>query len=635
MQEDRLTVGYKGITVIESCFGGEGRSQMYAMIKRSIDMGARSFLIVPEQMTVMAEAEMTELLSPKSFLSFEVCNFTRFANTVFRSLGGVAGTYCTGAKKQLIMWRALTELSDILSLTRGRREVSAGIVEKTMAAVNEMQSLAITPEMLELAAKSSEISEDTRLSSKLTDLSLILTRYKQLISEKYSDTADDLALAMRKLDEHTKFLADAHFYIEGFTSFTEPQYKLIELLAKRSGVTLVLHSQKSRQDAFEYTEIKSTRSRIFNIADLASIPKRLFKFEGNITTKSELLAEVGKNLWATGYKIDNNCLHNAGDLRIFSAHTPFDEFDFIAQDIKRRTINGARFSDFAIVARDAKTYDGILDVALKKAEIPHFTSYKRDISAFEAIKLIYTAYSAIRSGFARDEVILYSKCGLSGIDADIRDEFELYCELWQITGKRFTDGIDWNMNPSGYSITRAKDAGTQLLRINGARKQLIDPLLRLSQECRGIHTVAEHATALLHFLICLDLEVELERAADRLTVIGETEAAAENRRLWRIICDALDAVVEVLGDYPTDAEGFLNQFKVVVSEADIGRIPAFGDEVTVGSADMLRLPSKKHIYLVGVNAGEFPAAVSDNSYFSDRIGRCFLPADYPSSLILK
>ena len=42
------------------------------------------------------------------------------------------------------------------------------------------------------------------------------------------------------------------------------------------------------------------------------------------------------------------------------------------------------------------------------------------------------------------------------------------------------------------------------------------------------------------------------------------------------------------------------------------------DQVTVGSADMLRLYEKKHIYLIGVNAGKFPATVSDKSYFSER-----------------
>ena len=53
------------------------------------------------------------------------------------------------------------------------------------------------------------------------------------------------------------------------------------------------------------------------------------------------------------------------------------------------------------------------------------------------------------------------------------------------------------------------------------------------------------------------------------------------------------------------------------SAAFVASIPAFSDVVTVGQADMLRLNGKTHIYMIGVNAGEFPASVSDSSFFSE------------------
>jgi hypothetical protein len=50
----------------------------------------------------------------------------------------------------------------------------------------------------------------------------------------------------------------------------------------------------------------------------------------------------------------------------------------------------------------------------------------------------------------------------------------------------------------------------------------------------------------------------------------------------------------------------------------MGSIPSYHDEVSVGKADMARLRDRKHVYLIGVNAGSFPKAVSDTSYFTDR-----------------
>ena len=74
----------------------------------------------------------------------------------------------------------------------------------------------------------------------------------------------------------------------------------------------------------------------------------------------------------------------------------------------------------------------------------------------------------------------------------------------------------------------------------------------------------------------------------------------------------------MLGDLPADAESFINQLSVIFTDTNMGSIPSYHDEVSVGRADMVRLRDKKHVYLVGVNAGEFPKTVSDTSYFTDR-----------------
>ena len=111
---------------------------------------------MPEQQTVLAESIMSEILPPSAALISEVTNFTRLANTTFRALGGLSGEYCDKAKKTLIMWRTLTELSPLLSITSGRREINAGMVDTALRAVAQVQSLDIHPgELAEMAAKDS------------------------------------------------------------------------------------------------------------------------------------------------------------------------------------------------------------------------------------------------------------------------------------------------------------------------------------------------------------------------------------------------------------------------------------------------------------------------------------------------
>lgn len=601
------------LRIVKSGFYSGGRERIYEEIKRLSDEGKRSILIVPEQQTVLAEATLSRIIPPSASTVFEVTNFTRLANTVFRALGGLSGEYCDRTRASLIMWRALTELSAVLSVTSARGEVSAGLVAAMLRAVSEMQSLAITPSQLAEAADA--VSSDRRLKSKLEDLSRVFALYKSLLSEKYSDTLDDAEAMIKRLSENPDFFSDTEIYVEGFTSFTEPQYKLLGLLGARTALTVLLAVSPGREDAFEFTEIRGCEERIIRSARRAGADVRLVKEEGYPRRHDPALAEICADLWSIIPQKDNIYLQNANSLRIFEAQTPFDECEFICADIKRRVMEGCSYSDLAIVCRTTDKYAGILDCALNRAGIPDFSSYRRDVSEFEAIKFIYSAYSAIRS-FAREDVITYAKCPLSGISREECDEFESYVNKWQISGKRFTEDA-WSMNPLGYTTERPEGTDEKLLRINQTKNKLIAPLLELRERTSRADTAGEQTRVLLDFLLERDTEEMLERRADLLLSMGEGELAEDNRALWGVIVNAMDALYEVLCDIPCNAETFLSQLKATLSAADVASIPAFSDVVTVGQADMLRLNEKKHVYMLGVNAGEFPASVSDTSFFSE------------------
>ena len=400
------------IRIIEGGFFSGAHERIRGEILTAVNSGKRVFLIVPEQQTVTAEAEMAELLPESSPLFFEATNFTRLANTVFRGLGGADAEYCDRTRRALIMWRTLTELSPVLHMTRSSREISAGVVERALAAVAEMQGLGIDAE--QLAALDGAIGEeDGRLNGKISDLTKIMALYQKLITEKYSDTANDISAMTEKLMKAPSFFDGALFFIEGFTSFTESQYELIGLLARLECVTVHLTLPKADPDAFEYTEVANAKRRIITVCDKNGADKQLIKLDGR--RSDPFLSECCDLLWRSSGKIDNLSLQYSGQLKIYEAEAPYDECDFIAADIRRRVAKGAKYRDFAIIARRAEDYVGIIDGSLDRAGIPHFLSKRRDVASFEAIKLIYTAFSVIAGGYRREDVISYAKCSPSGI----------------------------------------------------------------------------------------------------------------------------------------------------------------------------------------------------------------------------
>ena len=90
---------------------GTGKST-YILDRIMTDCGekTRSFLIVPEQRTVIAEREIATSMKPSSQLYTEATNFSRLANTVFRTYGGLSYNYITKSGKSLCMYRALCEV---------------------------------------------------------------------------------------------------------------------------------------------------------------------------------------------------------------------------------------------------------------------------------------------------------------------------------------------------------------------------------------------------------------------------------------------------------------------------------------------------------------------------------------------
>ena len=264
------------LKIIQGGFHSGAMGMIRDEIKELTEKHQRAYLLVPEQQTLTAEAEMAAILPSYAPLTFEVTNFTRLANTVFRALGGVGQTYCDNARKSLIMWRALTELSPILSLSAGKKEISAGTVARALAADAELRSHSIsTDDLLELGEKMTE--DQKRLKDKVRDIAEISSLYKKLLTEKYADAADDQELVCEKIKDNPQFFGDCCFYIDGFTSFTEPQYKLIGLLSKYASVTVNLPLPKAGEDAFEYNEIRNAKKKLEKAAEKNNAKKILQK----------------------------------------------------------------------------------------------------------------------------------------------------------------------------------------------------------------------------------------------------------------------------------------------------------------------------------------------------------------------
>lgn len=596
---------------------GSGKTTRVAeAIADAVRAGTPCFLIVPEQQTVTCEDLLAGWLPPSAPLCFEVTNFTRLADTVFRKTGGIAARIADAEVEQLTMWRTLTAVSG--GLRRPPKRVEVGVVSSLRRAVRELRAMCLTPDKL---IALSGVVDDRGLSDKLYDLGVLSDAFHQDLTRVWGDASDRLDLLADVLRKQ-KPLAGCTVFVDGFSSFTEQEYAVLEVLAETCPLTVTLTVPPRGTHPLSAHETADTRRRLLRLA--ARVGQDVC-VEHLGETKRHLpgaVRYVAERLFLPDYTACPPYPGGAEDgFRLVEAPDPTEMTDFVAADILRRVQEeGAHFSDFTVVCASGEPYRGVLDAAFDKNGIPCFFARETDLLTLPPVKMILTAYAVVTGGWRREDLIGYLKCGFSGVTPDAVDRFEAYCETWDLHGKRFTDGEAWCMSPRGLAGRRGEATAYDdrlLSDVNRVKADALPPLIALGEDVRAEQPVREQIRTLTEFLLKTDYPAALNRMADRLGERGETARADEYRRLWDVLCDALDTLNATLADTVLSAADFAALLRLLFGSAKIGRIPASQDEVTVGEAALLRAQESRHVYLIGVNEGEFPEQVADDGTFTE------------------
>jgi len=170
---------------------GTGKTTLISnKIAEDVALGRKVVLIVPEQQTVDAERSMLRRLPPSAQLTFEVLNFSRLANKLFRIYGGLSYNYITDGMRNLFMKRTLIELEPMLSEYQLRIHGDSALPSLMLSQINEFKINSINPQRLERAAASLEDGDP--LKNKLTDLATIYQAFEGMVKNTYDDSTGDL-----------------------------------------------------------------------------------------------------------------------------------------------------------------------------------------------------------------------------------------------------------------------------------------------------------------------------------------------------------------------------------------------------------------------------------------------------------
>ena len=590
---------------------GSGKTTaLYKYLESDVKSGKKAFFIVPEQETLVVERAVTSLLPSSSQLDVEVLNFSRLCNRIFRAYGGLSYDFATKPIKALIMWNTLRELSPMLEEYHAGEPNDFSLTQKMLSASQELKAYCISPEKLELAC--SRIDKESGSYSKLRDISLIYSAYTSAIAERFSDSTDDISKALSILKDNN-FFDGVNVYLDSFAGFTKQELDLISRIAELSSDLYISLPMTSPNDRSIHLE--SLRQTVLKLKKSIGTSKFDEVFLTDIRrSDSHALKHLQSNIWnfeSPSFDGDVN-----DEIKAYLCDTPYSEADIVASEICKEVQKGTRFSEIAIILRNAEKYRGILDVALDKHNIPYFMSEKTDLMTKPLSKYLFSTLKIRESNWKRSNVIAHLKSGLCDIDPFEVDIFEDYVTTWNINGNKFF-GERWTMNPDGYSAQMTARGERILSVANKVKENLISSLSLYFTRLDAAVNVKEMCQATVEFLKASRVTEKVRQScADHLSA-GNKKAADEEMKLYSLVLNILYDLSSTLGDASLSFEEFSSALNLMFSESDIGTIPTSADEVLIGSASQLRTGNIKVAVLMGLNEGEFPASIKDNGIFTD------------------
>jgi ATP-dependent helicase/nuclease subunit B len=588
---------------------GSGKSaELEKRILQDVSENRRAFLLVPEQESIRCERRMADILPESSALCFEVVNFSRLANLVFRHYGSLSYNYASEPVKALLMWRTLSMTEGQLRHFRGIYE--NGGVKKMLSGIKALRAAGVSPTQLALCAE--RLDSGSHLSKKLEDLALVSNVYSGLLGEKYDDSASDLDRLCEILSCEN-FFSGCNVYIDSFTSFTGQELGVLRhIIAQADNVCVGLLCDKLGGREPHFLEVYKTGAQLLELSDRAGIECKVDLLSGSVRACDESLRFIAENLWSTPVRVWDK---DSDAIRLIESEDSFDEAEKIACDILRRVHDGAKFSDIAIVYRDASAYRGIIDEALMRAGIPYFMSECSDSESKPLVKLIENAIQIISRGWRRKDIVSYLKTGLAGFDEEAIDLFELYTAAWDINGREEYSRL-FTANPDGYQENISEWKAYQLDMANTVRQGIMEPLESMADVFVSGCTVEDVNAALIAFLEKLGVENKITDMANELTESGRFGEASDLIHLWNLIVSAISDMTEAMSDTEVTPQSYLQMLKLLFEELSVPRLPEYVDTVVIGSANMLRVGSVRHVYLAGVSDREFPGSQSDSGIFS-------------------
>jgi len=611
---------------------GYGKSHyIQHLIAGLAESGKRPLMvIIPDQSSFDTEKAFLDLLGPKLSSEVKIVGFSRLCDFVHSTIGHLAGQPIDEGGRHLIMSLAVEQVQDFLTIYK-KHIKSKGFVDLLLQSEKEFKKSAISTTLLREKA---EKAEDKLLAEKLKEAALICDAFEGILCKSFIDPYDKLTQLVR-IFKTEKIFSGYTIAVDGFSGFTYQEINVLEqLLIQSEDFYLSLScgvqsdcAERTKRDALEqlFSVTETTAKQFRRIAENAEIEIAAPVYlDYPYRYKNGFLIFLEKNIFRMHYEKSGETPQK---IKLYEASNIYGEVDFVAKNLCKLAMNdGFRWKDMAIICRGTEPYKGVLDTALDKYNIPYFMDRPENIQSKTLMELVKACCQAVISNFDAEDILAVLKTGLTDVAFEDVIVFENYLLLWEISGRLIAE--PFTRHPRGFTETFTEDDAVLLNRIEEIRIKIITPLLQFKTSVKNADG-AFITKALYALLLQLNAGEHLTALADELESKNDLVQAQEQLRTWELLMDIFDKTADILKDYRIPMTQYLELLKVQFQNEEISTIPAGMDQVTVGTADRVRLNDKKVVFVIGAVNGQFPVMSSEIGIFNNYERQKLMSMDLP------
>ena len=557
--------------------------------------------MVPELVSHDTERRLCARVGDTASRYAEVLTFTRLAKRVADAAGHGVPECLDNGGRLVAMASAARQLHSKLkayAAVETRPDFLTGLLD----VVDEFKRCCITPADLLSAGKRTEGS----FAQKLEELSLILDAYNAICTQGKRDPRDQMTWLLEQLED-SDFAENHCFYIDGFPDFTRQHTAILaHLIAESDSVVVSLNCDCTDSENPAFEKAGETAGELLRIAKAAGVETRILSVQPGNKGIQLILSVLYQG------KITNR----SDALQVVAADSVYTECYAAAEKIMELARSGSRYRDIGIVCPDMAAYANVLNMVFSRFHIPVYLSGTEDILSKSVISTVLSAIDAAVQGFEQADVLRYLKSPLSPLSVSQCDKVENYALLWKINGRQW--GKEWTNHPEGLSSYWREEDKVRLAELNQLRENALRPLLALGKALKEADSMQQLVDGLYAFLGDICLDVRLEKLAAQLADSGDLRNSQILSQLWEILLTALEQLSAMLGNTHWDAQTFTRLLKLLLSQYDVGTIPAVLDAVTVGSVSAMRCHQTKHLLVLGANEGVFPTYSGGTGVLSDK-----------------